>query len=126
MNNSEYKIPEGYFTQKKAALKQIPQQERRIFKLPRWQKGLTMAASLALLIATGIYYLNFNSNSEESLNKVSLSALDEFISYSPYSAYPETYLYEESDFDLEEMQSEQLFDEEQLDSYLDQYSNEFL
>jgi len=126
MSKPEYNIPAGYFEQKNAQLKQIPQQERGIIKFPRWQNALAIAASISLLIAAGLYYTHYNTTKNAGLNQVSASALNEFISYSPYSAYPETYLFEEQSLELEEVSSEQLFNEEQLDRYLNQYDNEFL
>jgi hypothetical protein len=126
MNNPEYNIPEDYFAKKKIALKQIPHRKSTVIKMPRWQNGLAIAASLSLLIVAGIYYFNNNTPEEASLNMVSEAALDEFISDSPYSAYPETYLFEEESIELGDLNSEQLFDEEQLDNYLNQYTNEFL
>tara|TARA_R110000868_G_scaffold48994_7_gene158375 strand:+ start:698 stop:1078 length:381 start_codon:yes stop_codon:yes gene_type:complete len=126
MNNPEYNIPKDYFAKKKIALKQIPHRENKVIKMPRWQNSLAIAASLSLLIVAGIYYFNYNRPEEANLNMVSEAALDDFISDSPYSAYPETFLLEEEALDLSGLDSEQLFDEEQLDNYLNQYTNEFL
>tara|TARA_R110001592_G_scaffold43005_3_gene139586 strand:+ start:2023 stop:2403 length:381 start_codon:yes stop_codon:yes gene_type:complete len=126
MNNPEYNIPEDYFAKKKIALKQIPHRENKVIKMPRWHNSLAIAASLSLLIVAGIYYFNYNRPEEANLNMVSEAALDDFISDSPYSAYPETFLLEEEAIDLSDLDSEQLFDEEQLDNYLNQYTNEFL
>lgn len=126
MNNPEYNIPEDYFSKKKIALKQIPHRKSKVIKIPRWQNSLAIAASLSLLIVAGIYYFNYTNPREATLNMVSEAALDDFISDSPYAAYPETFLWEEEGIDLSDLDSEQLFDEEQLDNYINQYTHEFL
>jgi len=126
MINPEYNIPEDYFAKKKIALKKIPHRKSTVIKMPRWQNSLAIAASLSLLILAGIYYFNHSNPAEASLNMVSEAALDEFINDSPYSAYPEIYFFEEESIELGDLNSEQLFDEEQLDYYLNQYTNEFL
>ena len=126
MNNSEFKVPENYFHEKKVALKQIPSKRKNLFQLHPWGSGLSIAASICLLITLSLYYLKPQPTNPTSLAQVSAAAIDEFISYSPYSAYPETYFLEVESIDLEEANTVEVFDEEQIDEYLNEYTNEFL
>jgi|GEM_PF-3424489 len=126
MNNSDFKVPEDYFRQKKVSLKQISTKRNNVFRLQPWGSGLSIAASICLLIAFSFYYLYPQQANQQNLKQVSASALDEFISYSPYSAYPEAYLLEEESIELEHTNAVELFNEEQIDSYLNEYTNEFL
>jgi hypothetical protein len=126
MNNSEYKVPENYFLEKKAILKRIPARQKNIFQLHPWRSALGIAASISLIIALGLNYSKATLKTPINLNQVSAIAIDEFISYSHYSAYPEAYLLEEESIDIEISNSGELFNEDQIDDYLNEYTNEFL
>lgn len=126
MDNSDFKVPKDYFRQKKVSLKQISTERRNVFQLYPWRSGFSIAASICLLISLSLYYLYPQDNKQDKLEQVSASALDEFISYSPYSAYPEAYLLEEESIEWEETNAVKLFNEESIDNYLNEYTNEFL
>ena len=126
MNNSNYKVPENYFHEKKAVLKRIPALRENIFQLHPWRTAFTIAASLCLFIALGLAYLTPTSSNSTNLDQISATAIDEFITYSSYSAFPETYLLEEENIQLEPNKSLELFNDDQIDEYLNEYTNEFL
>ncbi len=126
MNKSEFKVPENYFREKKALLKEIPSKRKNIFQLYPWPSALSAAASIALLIGLALNYNEENFVEPENLDQISASAIDEFISYSPYAAYPETYLLEEDNLEMELSNTDELFEHELIDDYLNQYTNEFL
>jgi hypothetical protein len=126
MDNTDYNIPIDYFAKKKIALKEIPSREPKMRTLAIWSRRLAVAASLAILFSTGMYFWTSLPNEESSLNKVSEAALSEFLEDSPYSHYPESYLLETDDIELQEQDRESLFDEEQVYLYLNQYNNEIL
>jgi hypothetical protein len=126
MNNSEYTIPKDYFAKKKTALKEIPFPAPQHKTIRLWWQKLAVAASIALLLYTSIYYWNLSENKGSKFNTISAAALNEFLENSPYSYYPESYLLEVDDIELQELEIESPFDEEEVYLYLNQYNNAIL
>ena len=86
-----FTVPENYFDGLKANLKKIPQQTESIVSHRlRWGRIIAVAASFALLLAAGGFFLGRNSSAEQFTEDGYMALYDD-LEISVYDEYSDQY-----------------------------------
>lgn len=124
MNDKGFKIPENYFEERKASLKQIALEQGKE-KSPRHRlQTWTWLSAAAAVIAIALFLLPFEKDTSPELHFSELEAdnLMDFLSEDPYAVYPESFIQMEDSLDSHW----ELIDADDLENYLDTHTYEYL